>query len=178
REVRDLAGERGAVEALRVAARALLERRRDVDLDERCMLLDERARVPPRLLVRRDRADDHGAAGPCDARGDPADAVDVLVAVGLREAEALREVGAHDVAVQVVDEMAALLELGLDDVCDRGLAGPRKAREPDDESAHRNSPSTSAERTVWMPHSVLPVPAQRPSRPLPGSVECVSPIES
>ena len=40
-EVLDLAGERGRVKALRIAARALLERRRDVDLDERRMLLDE-----------------------------------------------------------------------------------------------------------------------------------------
>ena len=31
---------------------------------------------------------------------------------------------------------------------------------------------------VCSPHSVRSVPAQRPSRPLPGAVECVSPIES
>ena len=35
-----------------------------------------------------------------------------VVAVILREAEALREVLAHDVAVEPVDEDAALLELG------------------------------------------------------------------
>ena len=166
-EVLDLAGERGRVEPLRIAARALLERRRDVDLDERRVLLDEGARVAAHLLVRRDRRDDHDRAGAREPRSDPADARDVRVAVLLREAEALREMGADDVAVEVVDDEAAALELGLDVVRDRRLARAREAREPEDEAAH-----------VCSPHSVRSVPAQRPSRPLPGSVECVSPIES
>ncbi len=63
REVLDLARERSRVEALRIASRAFLERRRDVDLDERRMLLDQGARVPSHLLVRRDRRDDHDRAG-------------------------------------------------------------------------------------------------------------------
>ena len=57
-----------------------------------------------RLLVGRDRRRDHGAAVARQPRGDPADALDVRVAVLLREAEALREVRAHGVAVEVLDE--------------------------------------------------------------------------
>ena len=98
---------------------------------------------------------------------DVGDASDVRVPVLLREAEALREVRADDVAVEVVDNEAAPFELRLDVVRDRRLACARKAREPEDEPAH-----------VCNPHSVRSVPAQRPSRPLPGTVECVSPIES
>ena len=44
-ELGDLAGVGLRVEALRIAARALLERGRDVDLDERGVLLDQRARA-------------------------------------------------------------------------------------------------------------------------------------
>src|SRR5579884_2399262 len=123
-ELVDLAGEGRRVEPLRVAAGALLERGGDVDLDERRVLLDEGAGVPAGLLVGRDGRDDHGGPGPRQARRDPADARDVRVAVVLREAEPLREVGADDVAVEVVDDEASPLELRLDDVRDRRLAGP------------------------------------------------------
>src|SRR6478735_7383547 len=75
--------------------------------------------------------------------------------------------GADDVAVEMVDDEAAPLELRLDVVRDRRLAGARQTGEPENEPAH-----------VCSPHSVRSVPAQRPSRPLPGCVECVSPIDS
>ena len=61
------------------------------------------------------------------------------------------------------------------------LPGGREAREPDDEAAHALSSTRCRDLgrgTVWMPHSTLSVPAQRPERPAPGCVECVSPIES
>src|SRR5204862_6831407 len=87
REVVDLARGRGRVETLRVATRALLERRRDVYLDEGRVRLDEGARVTARLLVRRDRGHDDRGARAREARRDPADARDVRVAVLLREAE-------------------------------------------------------------------------------------------
>ena len=45
--------------------------------------------------------------------------------------------------------------------------GGGEPREPHDEAAHS-----------WIPHSVRSVPAQRPSRPGPGDVEWVSPIEA
>ena len=82
-EALDLAGERLRVEALDVASRALLDRRRDVHLDERPALLDHRARLLPRLLVGRDRGGEHGGAVPrraatrpsrcarCSCRGPP-----------------------------------------------------------------------------------------------------------
>ena len=31
---------------------------------------------------------------------------------------------------------------------------------------------------MWIPHSVLSSPAQRPSRPLPGSVQGAQPIDA
>src|SRR3954452_1419697 len=58
-EALDLALERLLVQAFDVTARALLDRCRDVNLDERPPLLDELARLPPGLLVRRDRRRDH-----------------------------------------------------------------------------------------------------------------------
>src|SRR5262249_22492332 len=121
-ELVDFARERGRIETLRVAARTLLERRRDVDLHEGRVLLDEGARVAAHLLVRRDRRDDDYRAGAGQTGGDPPDARDVRVAVLFREAEALREMRADDVTVEVVDDEAAALELGLDAVRDRRLA--------------------------------------------------------
>src|SRR6476646_3612849 len=120
--------------------------------------------------------------------------------------------GADDVAVEMVDDEAAPLELGFDVVRDCRLAGAREAGEPEDEPAHGATRPMSVEG-VWgnrevppqatkkgarggnlvspdgsgpkasdvhvcSPHSVRSVPAQRPSRPLPGCVECVSPIDS
>ena len=170
-EVLDLAGEGGRVEALRIAPRALLERGRDVDLDERRVLLDERARVAAHLLVRRDRRDDHDRAGAREPRGDPADARDVRVAVLLREAEALREMRADDVAVEVVDDEAAPLELRLDDVRDRRLARAREPGEPEDEAlAHA--------ARVQPAFGLAPCRPSGRRGPCRACVECVSPIES
>ena len=141
-ELLDLAGERLRVEALGVAARALVDRGVDEDLDERRVLLGHLPGLLPRLLVGRDRRDDHRGAGAREARGDPADPLDVGVPVLLREAEALREVGADDVAVEVLDDQAAPFQLGPDVMGDRRLAGPRKAGEPEGEtplSAKRTS---------------------------------------
>jgi hypothetical protein len=69
------------------------------------------------------------------ARRDPADPLDVGVAVLLREAEALREVRADGVAVEVLDDRAALLDRGADQVGDRRLAGAAQAGEPEREPA-------------------------------------------
>src|SRR5262249_2419871 len=123
REALDLAGERLRVQAVHVAPRALLHRRLDVHLHERAELLDRRPRLRAGLDVRRDRGGDHGAALARYPGRDPADALDVRVAVLLREAEALREVRANGVSVQVLDDAAALVELGPDEVRDRRLAG-------------------------------------------------------
>ena len=103
-ELLDLAGEGLRVEALHVAAGALLDRGVDEHLDEGAELLDQAARRGARLDVGRDRRDQRHDAGAGEAAGDPADALDVRVAVLLREPEALGEVGAHDVAVEVLGE--------------------------------------------------------------------------
>jgi len=80
-----------------------------------------------------------------------------------RHARSLVEQHAPFVEIYV----ATPLELRLDVVSDRRLAGAGEPGEPQHEAVH-----------VCSPHSVRSVPAQRPSRPLPGSVECLSPIES
>ena len=171
-ELRDLPRARLRVQALHVAPLALLHRRRDVDLDEHAVGgLDERARLPARLRVRRDGGDDDGRAVPRQPRGDPADALDVRVAVLLREAEPLREVRAHDVAVELLDEQASPLQLGRDEIRDRRLARPGEAGEPECEPDH----------FVWMPHSILSESAQRPARSscsrLTGRVHGMQPMD-
>ena len=145
----------------------------------------KRARLTAGVAIGRDGRDDDRRAGPREPRGDPADAQDVAVAVLLGEAEALGEVRADDVAVEDLDERAAPLQLVRDEAADGGLAGCGEARQPHGEAValgHACSSwtraATSSEATVWMPHSVLSSVAQRPERPGPGSVECVSPIDS
>src|SRR5205085_5791989 len=101
---------------------------------------------------------------------------DVDVAVCLREAEPLREVRPDGVAVQVLDDQAAALELRPDEVGDCRLPRAREAGEPEREAALapalrlrvlvridvlRHSPPCVSE---WMPHSSLSEPAQRPAR--------------
>src|SRR5262249_41831048 len=132
-EALDLTRERLRVEALHIAARALLDRRLDEHLDERAELLDRLARVLARLVVRRERG-----GVPRQARGDPTDALDVRVAVLLREAEALRQIRAHGVAVEVLDDMSAAVELGPDEMRDRRLAGAGEAGEPEREASTAN----------------------------------------
>src|SRR3954452_1720928 len=135
REALDLAFERLLVQAFDVTARALLDGCRDVHLDERSPLLDELARLPPGLFVWRDRRRDHGRAVTRQPRRNPTDPLDVGVAVLLGEAEPLREMRAHGVAVQVFHDWAALLDRGSDDVRNGRLARPREAGEPEREPA-------------------------------------------
>src|SRR5262249_15409049 len=138
-EALDLSGERLRVQAVHVAACALVDRGLDEDLHERAVLLDRRAGLGPGLDVRGDRRTDDGAALAREPRCDPPDPLDVRVAVLLREAETLREVRAHRVAVEVLDDRAALVELGPDEVRDRRLPGAREPREPQGEAAPANA---------------------------------------
>ena len=92
-EVLEAPVERLRVVALRIAPDALLERRRDVHLDERRLLRDHLACPPARVLVGRDRGDDHHGAGSRDSRGGRGDACDVRVTTLLVEAEIVREKG-------------------------------------------------------------------------------------
>src|SRR5205807_9892704 len=129
--------------------------------------------------------------------GDPPDPLDVRVAVLLREPEPLREPGANGVAVQVLDDAAALVERRPDEVRDRRLPGPGEAGEPEGEApaaravglgmlvrvavlGHEAPWSMSGEVT-WIPHSSLSESAQRPARSsssgLIGRVHGMQPIE-
>src|SRR5947207_6237873 len=158
------------------------------------VVLPEIGRLLPRLLLRRDRGRDHGPALTRQPRGDPADALDVRVAVLLREAEPLREVHPYVVAVEVLDDEPAPVELRPDEVRDRGLARAREPGEPEREAAGPDVrrlrvlggvdvvghvPPTGVSR--WMPHSSLSEPAQRPARSsssgLIGRVQGMQPIE-
>ena len=88
----------------------------------------------PYLAVGRDGGHDHRGPVAGEPRCDPADPLDVRVAVLLGEAEALGEMRAHDVAVEVFDDLAPPLQLGADDVGDGGLARAGKPREPEREA--------------------------------------------
>ena len=100
-ELGDLAGAGLGVEALAVAALALLERRGHVDEEEGAAgVLDHLPHLLAGLVERRDRAADRDAAVAGDLGRHPADAADVGLAVGLGEGEAGREVAAYDVAVE------------------------------------------------------------------------------
>src|SRR5262249_33395164 len=134
-ELLDLAPERLLVEALHVAARTLLHRRVDEDLDERPARRDHLPRLLPRLAVGRDGGDDHRRAVTREPGRDPADAVDVPVAVLLREAEPIRQVLAHLVAVEPFDQLPAAFELRAYELGDGRLPGTRKAGEPERKAA-------------------------------------------
>ena len=102
---------------------------------------------------------------------------------------------ADGVAVEVLDDVAAPVELGPDEVRDGRLAGAREAGEPEREAAvslvlrlgvlvgvdvlgHASFPVWSS---TWMPHSSLSEPAQRPARSSSsgavGRVQGMQPIE-
>ena len=101
------------VEALAVAALALLQRGGDVDEEERAAgLLDHRADLLAGLVERRDRAADRDAAVPGDLGGDPADPADVGLAVLLGEGQPGRQVPAYDVAVEAGDRALAAARAG------------------------------------------------------------------
>jgi hypothetical protein len=70
-----------------------------------------------------------------DARGDPSEPLDVSVTILLGEAEALREVGANRVAVQILDDVPAPVQLGADVVRDRGLPRSGETGEPQGEAS-------------------------------------------
>ncbi len=61
---------------------------------------------------------------------------------------------AHDIPVEVLDGDARALELLADEIGDRRLARAGEPGEPEDDAAH----------FVWIPHSILSAPVQRPAR--------------
>ena len=105
-----------------------VDRALDVDLDEAASAF---ARTSSRIVaVGRDRGRDRDDAVAREQVRDEADAADVRVAVLLREAEALREVLAHLVAVEDLDTPAPGSSPRT--VRQRALAGARQAGEPED----------------------------------------------
>ena len=127
-ELFDLAGDGLCIEALHVALDALLERRRDVDLDE--VGADQLTRGRAHRAIRRDRGheDEHSVA--LEEMRDERDARDVQLAILARVAEALRQVGAHDVSVERLDLLAVRAQTRRDRFGQRALPGAGEAREP------------------------------------------------
>ncbi len=110
-ELGDLPAPGLGVEALAVAALALLQRRGHVHQEERAAgVVDHRPHLLPGLVERRDRAAHRDATVARDLGRDPADPPDVGLAVLLGEGEAGRQVPAYDVAVEAGDRAPALLE--------------------------------------------------------------------
>src|SRR6478609_4609894 len=130
-ELGDLAGPRLGVEALAVAALALLERGGDVDEEERAPgVLDHLLHLLAGLGERRDRRADRDPAVAGDLGGDPADAADVGLAVGLAEGQARGQVTAYDVPVEAGHRAAALLDQEVHQrPGERGLPAPGQAGE-------------------------------------------------
>ena len=135
-ELGDLAAAGLGVEALAVASLALLERRGDVDEEERtARCLDHLLDLLARLGEGRDGRADGDAAVARDLGRHPADAADVGLPVGLREGEAGGQVAAYDVAVEAGDAAPALLEQAVHQgLGQRRLAAAGEAGEEQDEA--------------------------------------------
>ena len=134
-ELGDLAAAGLGVEALAVAALALLQRGGHVDEEEGAAgLVDHGADLLAGLVEGGDRADHGQAAVAGDLGGDPADAADVGLAVLLGEGQTGREVAAHDVAVERGDGAGALLEDAVHQRAgEGGLAAAGEAGEEEDQ---------------------------------------------
>ena len=122
------------VETLPVPSLTLLERGRDMDQDEPAPRpLDHPSYLGTGRVEGRDRRADRQPTVPRDLRGDEPDAQDVGLAVLAAEAQTLREMVAHDVAVERGDGAVAALE----DVVHQGsgegrLAGAGEPGEEED----------------------------------------------
>src|SRR5690606_38116410 len=110
-ELRDLTATRLGVQALAVAALALLDRSRDMHQEERAASgLDHRAHLVAGLGKRRDRAHHREPTVSRDLGGHPPDATDVGLAILLAEGEARGEGAAYDVSVEAGDAALARLQ--------------------------------------------------------------------
>src|SRR2546429_4724024 len=161
RELGDLAGQRAGVQALGVAAHALLERRLHVHFDERADLATD---FVAHRAVGRDRRADHHHAVAGEQLRDVADAADVGVAVLAGEAEALGEILAYLVAVERLDPDAGAAQLVRHGARERGLAGPRQTGEPERESARLRDAALRRQRHRY--HFVPPLHNKKGPLPL------------
>ncbi len=115
------------VEALGVAGLGHVERSVDEDLDE-LVVVHAVSGQAPLGAERRDERHQHDQPGVDHQRRHLGDAADVLHPVGVGEAEVAVEAVAHVVAVEQVRARAERVQLRLDDVGDRRLAGTRTAQ--------------------------------------------------
>src|SRR5207302_4203991 len=132
-EAGQLSRQRLLVEVFRVAVRRDLRNGRvDVHLDE---VADLRADGVPGLSVRADGATDRGnAVAGEEVRHEP-DPHDVEITVLFGEAETFGQLLPHDVTVEDLGLHPPGLELVVQHLGDRRLAGARKAGEPNGEPA-------------------------------------------
>src|SRR5436190_4025424 len=130
-ELRDLPGQRPAVQPFGVAADALVERGFCIHLDERADVL---AHLVADRAVGRDRGRDHGHTVPREQLCDIADAADVGVAVLAREPQTLGEILPHLVPVEHLDRDAAITQLRAHRGSKRGLARAGQTGEPQREA--------------------------------------------
>ena len=131
-EAGQVAGAGPGVEALGVAALALLDRRVDVDLEER--QARGAVQAPRAGAIGRhggDERDDRHDARVGEQPREVGDAPDVLGAVGLGEAQVARQAVAQVVAVEEVGGPPVVDEPPLERDRDRRLARGREAGQPD-----------------------------------------------
>ena len=146
-EVGQLAGAGARVEALRVALLAHLERRVDVDLEERQAAPPRAARARARGRAARGRRATRSRPCPASAISRATCATRRMFsrAVGGREAEVARQAVAQVVAVEEVGRAAGLDEAALERGGDRRLARRGQAGEPDRRAARaRARPAVGA----------------------------------
>lgn len=160
-ELLDLASAGLLVKALGVALLSNLEGHVDEDLDEGDGLVAvlvglgvQLARKVAVSAVGRDEGGDGDGGRVGEELGDLADAADVLVAVGLGEAQVLVEAEAHVVAVEAVGGEAQVQEVLLERGGHGGLAGGGEAGQPDCEAALAAQLVALAAREGRMPGDV------------------------
>ena len=192
-----LAGAGARVEPFRVAPLALGERGRDEHLDERhAGGLVDRARSGAVGGVGRDERDERDDARLGEQRGSVRGTADVLGAVLGAEAEVAVEPVAQVVAVEPQRRPPGSDQQRLDLDGERRLARRGQAGEPDRRALEPERGGAVLRRDgavvpagvgglhalddsgACIPHSFFSSPVQRPSRPAPGSVQCVQPIEA
>src|SRR5690606_19161562 len=130
-EILDLAGPRLFIKPLDVARLADFERGVDKNL-EKLILLHERARHLPLALEGRDEGDEGDQPGIDHQPRRFTDAADILDPVRIGEAKILVEAVADVIAVEQIGMLAERMQLLLDEVGNRRLAGAREPREPED----------------------------------------------
>lgn len=157
----DLASAGLFVEALGVALLRNLEGHVDKDFDKGDGLVAALVGLDVQLArkiavgaVGRDEGGDGDGGRVGKELGDLADAADVLVAVGLGEAQVLVEAEAHVVAVEAVGGEAQVEEVLLEGGGDGGFARGGEARQPDCEAALAAQLVALAAREGGMPGDV------------------------